>query len=108
VALDSWLSSDVTIQRATETLDAYGNAALTWATVDTGPGRLVEKRQRIWSDERKESLVVTSPLLLVGPGLDVLERDRAIVDSATFTITALLVRKARATHHLSLAVERVE
>ncbi len=108
MALDAWLSSSVTIQRPSETTDAYGNATRAYATVDSGYGRLVEKRQRIWSDERAESLVVTTPLLLVPPDMDVLERDRAIVDGVTFVITSLLVRNARAAHHKSMAVERVE
>lgn len=107
MGLDSWLSQNGQIQRGTETLDAYGNASLSYYDVDYVPGRFVEKRQRIWSDERAESIVVTNYLWLMPAGRDVQVRDRLIVDDVTYTITGILARNTRATHHLSLTLERV-
>lgn len=107
MALDSWLSSNVQIQRGIETADAYGNASLSWYDVALVPGRLVEKRQRVWSDERVESLVVTNFLLLVPAGTDVVERDRVSIDSVAYVVSSLLARNARAAHHLSLQLDRV-
>jgi len=107
MGLDAWLASDVTIQRGTQTLDPYGNASLSWYDVGQAPGRLVEKRERVWSNERAEAAVVTAYLLLVPAGTDVAERDRVQVDGVTYTVAALLARNARAAHHLSLTLERV-
>lgn len=107
MALDAWLSQDVQIQRGTTNQDAYNNAALSWYDVALVPGRLVEKRQRIWNDERAESAVVTNYLLLVPASADVQERDRAQVGDTTYTVTGILTRGARAAHHLSLTLERV-
>ncbi len=107
MGLDSWLSDDVTIQRGTQTLDAYGNASLSWYDVAHVPGRLVTKRSRVWSDERAEALLVTTYLLLLPAGTDVQERDRVDVEGTTYTVAALLPRNGRAAHHLSLTLERV-
>lgn len=110
MALDAWLTEDWQIQRnSAQTLDAYGNAKSDWYDVVLTPGRLVEKRQRIWSDERQESLVVTSYLLLLPAGTDAQERDRGVrvATGETYTVTGILARHARAAHHLSLTVERV-
>lgn|GEM_PF-2433081 len=107
MGLDSWLGQDAQVQRTTQRLDPYGNAVLDWADVDSVPCRLVEKRERVWSSERAESLVATVYLLLVPASADVQERDRVIVDSTTYTVTAVLARNARATHHKSLTLEVV-
>ncbi len=108
MALDSWLSQTGQVQRRPEVLDAYGNDASNYEDVgEVLPGRLVEKRQRVWSDERKEALVVTSYLWLTPASSDVRERDRIVVDGTIYTITGRLIRSARALHHLSLTLERV-
>lgn len=110
MALDAWLSEDWQFQRnSSVNEDAYGNAKSDWYDVATVPGRLVEKRQHIWSDERKESLVVSNMLLLVPASADAQERDRAVrvADGETYTVTGILMRRARAAYHLSLSVERV-
>ena len=107
MSLDSHLIHTADLQRGTEHADPYGNATRTWYDVASVPCRLVEKRERVWSDERAEALVVTAYLLLVPADTDVAERDRVIVDSTTFTITAVLARNARAAHHKSLSLEVV-
>ncbi len=107
MGLDAWLSSDVQVQRAVETLDAYGNATHDWYAVALVPGRLVEQRQRVWSDERAEALVVTNYLLLLPGGTEVAERDQIVIGDTTYTVAAVLTRNGRAEKHLSLSVERV-
>lgn len=107
MGLDSWLSSDVGIQRGTQTLDAYGNAVLDWYDVALVPGRLVEKRERVWVSERAEAMVVTNYLLLVPAGTDVQERDRVMIGDVAYVVMALLERNARAAHHLSLTLDKV-
>ncbi len=94
------------VQRATENLDPYGNAARSWYDVDSVPARLVIKQQRIWNDERAESVAVTYYLLLLPTSADVMERDRVVVDSVTFDVVAILPRNAgRTGHHKSLSLE---
>ncbi len=107
MGLDSLLIHQATVQRSTAVLDAYGNASLTWYDYDSVPCRLVEKRERIWSNERAESVVVTRYLLLVPAGTEVQERDRVQVDGVTYTVGAVLTRNTRATHHKSLSLEVV-
>ena len=107
--IDSWFIHSGQVQRSTQTTDAYNNAKLTYANQgDPIPGRLVEKQQRIWSDERKESVVVSVYLWLTSPNADLLERDRLIVDSSTFTVTSRLIRNRRTGHHISMDLERIE
>lgn len=107
MGLDAWLASDVTIQRGTQTLDPYGNASLSWYDVGLVPGRLVEKRERVWSNERAEATVATAYLLLLPAGTDVAERDRVEVGGTVYIVAAVLARNGREAKHISLAVERV-
>ncbi len=103
-----------TIQRATNTLDAYNNAQPTWADVATKVAcRLVEKEERRITNERAEDAVATKYVLLLAANAAVLERDRVVVAGAgnsvrTFTIVALLNRNARSLHHVSARLEIVE
>jgi len=98
-------------------LDAYRNAVLSWADVAVGvPCRLVEKQQRLVNSEKTESTVVTSHMLLVGSGADLLERDRVskvkfedgTLVTKTFVVRSLVMRRGRALHHKSAALEVVE
>ncbi len=108
MSLDALLLHMAQVQRATETLDPYGNAARSWYDVDSVPARLVIKQQWIWSNERAESVAVTHYLLLLPTSADVAERDREVVDSVTFDVTAVLPRNAgRTGHHKSLTLEVV-
>ena len=107
MGLDSHLIHTATVQRATQTADPYGNGRLSWYDVAVTPCRLVEKAERIWTDERAEWAVHTVYLLLVPAGCEVAERDRVEVDSVTYSVTACLNRSSRFVHHKSLALERV-
>lgn len=99
-----------TIERDTETaLSAYGNAAEAWVTVQAdAPCRLVEKDERVRTDEIAESLVRTKYLLLMGAGTDLRERDRVTIGARVFSISAVMSRNARGPHHVSARLEIVE
>lgn len=115
--IESHFIHTCTIQRATETLDAYQNKRETWATVASNvPCRLVEKQQRLVNSERVESTVVTTHLLLIGSGANVLERDRVsqvrledgTVVNMTFVVKSLVMRRAYALNHKSAALSVIE
>lgn len=117
MGFDSWLNHTCTIERATETLDAYRNARQTWSAVATGVHcRLVEKQAQERANERVESVVTTVYKLLMGPEEDLRERDRishvtledgtVIVD--TFIVTGILARRARVMRHQTALLGRVE
>lgn len=107
-----------TIQRATKVDDRYKNSVKTWSDWATGVRcRLVYKGQRVVNvDERVQATVVTSYLLLLPAGTDVIPDDRITVvteangtsvDAGPFRVAAVLPRNARAAHHVSLALERI-
>jgi hypothetical protein len=113
----TWLIHTCTIERATETLDAYRNAKQTWAAVAAGvPCRLVEKSARALVSERVESTVITTYTLLVSPDVDLRERDRisrvTLEDGTTvndtFVVTGILARRGATLRHRSALLSRVE
>lgn len=115
--IESHFIHTCTIQRATETEDAYRNKVEVWATVASNvPCRLVEKQQRLANSERVESMVVTTHLLLVGSETNIVERDRVsqvrlddgTIVNSTFSVKSLVMRRANALHHKSAALVKVE
>lgn len=84
------------------------------AAVYSGMCRLVEKQERVWSDERGTASKVTTYTLLIPCGVAIQERDRIteidledgskLVDF--FAVKAALVRRTRSASHLSVSLER--
>ena len=117
MSFSSWLIHTCQVERATVHLGAYQNAKETWAGVGTDmPCRLVEKQARVVVNERVESTVTTTYSLLVGPEVDVRERDRisrvTLEDGAivpdTFVVTGILARRGSVLHHRTAMLSRVE
>src|SRR5512134_2113294 len=95
--------------------DAYNNDVTQPATAAAGvPCRLVVKTQTILSDDRAQRVTVTRYMLLLAAGTEVREGDRIIdlvledgVREGPFRVKAILPRRARALHHVTLELERV-
>lgn len=115
--IDSHFLHRCTIQRALRTTDAYDNAVETWQDVESNvPCRLVEKTMRTEKSELAENMILKAPLLLVGAGADLQERDRiagvtfedGTVTTSVYVVTALLNRRSTALHHKSALLEVVQ
>lgn len=96
--------------------DVHGGKTESWSAGSrTGvPFRLVEKRERLHSDDRAAALVVTVYKGLFGHDADIEEKDRltsvtledGTVLGETFYVEELLVRRARAARHKTVILER--
>lgn len=83
-------------------------------TVYSGMCRLVERAERLWSDERTQAGKVTTYKLLVPAGVMFQERDRVseivLEDGAklenAFTVKTGITRRTRMASHLSIDLER--
>lgn len=95
--------------------DALGNPIKQISiAVYSGICRLVERQERVWSDERGTAAKVTSYKLLIPCGASVQERDRiervTLEDGSTlesyFAAKSALVRRSNRASHLSIDLER--
>lgn len=115
--LDTHLIHTCTIERATRTRDAYGNAVETWSDAATEVAcRLVAKTKTVLVSETTEKTVIVNYTLLVRGDVDVRERDRIsqvtfedrTVETRTFVIESLLNRRGVALHHKSAVLSVVQ
>ena len=115
--IDSHFLHRCTIGRASRVEDAYGNVSETWSDVETNvPCRFVEKSMALEQNERAENAVVKQPMLLLGAGVDIAERDRisglTLEDGTVLTrvwhVESLLVRRAYAAHHQTALLKVVQ
>lgn len=116
MSIESHLLHTCTIQRPTTTQqDGYGQAVKVWGAVAISVAcRLVTKSQKILSDDRRQLLTVTVYKLLVGSATDVREDDRITelalesgVEAVPYRVAAILPRRSRAIHHITLDLEKV-
>lgn len=117
MGLDSWLIHTCTIQRAAPGTDAYHNPDPQYGPhYRDVPCRLVMKGQRVWSDEQRAAMIVTTYTLLVGAEVDLDPRDHISdvrledgqILEQTFAIRQLLTRRARGARHRSAVLEAIE
>lgn len=115
--LDSHLIHRCAIQRATRTLDAYGNAVETWSDAATNVAcRLVAKTKTVFVGEQAEKAVIVTHTLLVRRDADLRDRDRisqvtyedGTVETRTFAVESLLNRRSGSLHHKSAALSVVQ
>jgi len=75
------------------------------------PCRLVEKHDRVvfglQQSERAQSMVVSAFVLLVGPDVDLEERDTVVIEGDAYRVSTVQERNTRAGHHKSARLERV-
>lgn len=117
MSLDSHLIHTCTIKPAASgTANVYNNPAKAFGTPVTGVRcRLVESREKVWSDERQESVVQSVYKLLVDRATVISEKSEislvtledATTISDVFVVTELLVHRSRAAHHKTAMLERI-
>lgn len=117
MSLDQHLIHTCTIENpATGPLDEYNNEADAFDTPITGVRcRLIEDRERVWSDERQEATIQTIYKLMVKAEVTLNERAKislvtkedgsTIAD--TFTVNEVLMRRGRNSHHQTAVLERI-
>lgn len=117
MSFDSLLVHSCSIERATSSDDAYGNASLVWTEIYSGvPCRLIEKTDRLVDPQKAQSTFITSYMLLVLPEYDIKERDRITqIDlgvprelPAAFVIKNVTLRNGVTARHSSLSLEAVK
>lgn len=117
MSLDSFLIHTCTIEPASSgAVNVYNNPAKAYGTPVTGVRcRLIEDRERVWSDERQESMIQTIYKLLVPSATVISEKSKislvtledGTVMTDTFAVTELLVRRGRNARHKTAMLERV-
>jgi hypothetical protein len=117
MSFDSWLIHTCTIEPAVSGVkNAYNNEAAAYGIPVTGVRcRLIEARERVWSDERQENVIVSVYKLLLG--FDAVISEKSIIPLVTledgtvvrdrFTVTELFVRRGRNSRHQLAMLERV-
>ena len=116
MGIDSYFIHRCTIERPTVVQqDAYNNDVAQFAAVATDIScRLVMRAQKMVSDDRTQFVVVTSYKLFVPGNADVREGDQIAsltledgTEAGTFSVAAILPRRSRAVHHITLELEKV-
>ena len=117
MSFDTLLIHTCTIEPAASGMvNTYNNLAKAYGTPVTGVRcRLIESRERVWSDERQESMIQSVYKLLLPFNAVISERSRiplvtledgmAINDK--FVVTELFVRRGRNSRHKMAILERV-
>lgn len=117
MSLDSHLIHTCTIgPAASGTVNVYNNPAKAYGTPVTGVRcRLIEDSERVWSDERQESVIQSVYKLMVKADTAIGERSKVSLVTLedgttindTFIVTELFVRRGRNSHHKTATLERI-
>ena len=116
MSVDAHLIHRCTVERGTLRTDIYRTEQRVYAPHLTDVAcRLVIRSQRQFGDVNAQFVVVTVYKLLVRPGVDIQEGDRiaglvyedGTLVRETFTVRAILPRRARTVRHVTLELERV-
>lgn len=117
MSFDSQLIHKCTIKPATVgSVNVYNNASKAFGTpVENVRCRLVETRERVWSDERQEAMIQSVYKLLTHASVDALT-EKAEISSITledgttiadvFVVDELFVRRGRNGHHKMATLTR--
>jgi hypothetical protein len=117
MSFDSLLIHTCTIEPAAGgTVNVYNNPAKAFGTPVTGVRcRLVESRERVWSDERQESAIQSVYKLMLSFDAVISEKSRiplVTLEDGTaindrFVVTELFVRRGRNSRHKLATLERI-
>lgn len=96
-------------------LDVHGNEKKDYMPEINARCRLVEDRERVWSDERSESVIQSIYKLFLISDVDISERARisritledGVAINDRFVVTELYVRRGRNARHKMATLERV-
>lgn len=117
MSFDDSLIHTCTIKPAANgSVNVYNNASKAFGTPVTGVRcRLVETRERVWSDEKQESMIQSVYKLLVNANVTALT-EKAEISSVTledgttitdvFVVDELFVRRGRNSHHKMATLTR--
>lgn len=115
--LDSHLIHTCTIENpASGSTNAYNNAKKSYAQpLENVRCRLIDDRERVWSDERQENMIQSVYMLMVLAGVEL--NERAKISKVTmedgseindlFEVTEVIVRRGRNSHHKTAVLERI-
>lgn len=118
MSFDSQLIHTCTIKPAAAgTANVYNNVSKAFGTPVTGVKcRLIETRERVWSDERQEAMIQSVYKLLTHASITALT-EKSEISSVTledgmiitdvFVVDELFVRRGRNAHHKMATLKRV-
>ncbi len=118
MSFDSQLIHTCTIKpTASGTANVYNNVPKSFGTPVTGVKcRLVETREKVWSDDKQESVIQSVYMLLVNANVSALS-ERAEISlvmledgttlSDTFEVSEMYVRRGRNSRHKSAVLKRI-
>ena len=118
MSVDSQLIHTCTIKpTASGTANVYNNVPKSFGTPVTGVRcRLVETREKVWSDEKQENVIQSVYMLLVKADVSALSEKAEISlvtleDGTTITdkfeVTELYVRRGRNSRHKTAMLKRI-
>lgn len=116
MSLDDHLIHTCTIENPAGGGDnAYNNAVPAYdRPLELVRCRLIETRERLWRDERQESVIQSFYRLMVRADVVLMERARITLvtvdgesSSDVYLVTEVLVRRGRNNHHKSAVLERI-
>lgn len=117
MSFDALLIHTCTIEPAASgAANVYNNPAKAYGTPVTGVRcRLVEAREKVWSDERQESVVQSIYKLFVSSAVVISEKSKislvTLEDGTTisdvFAVDDLIVRRGRNSRHKMATLERI-
>lgn len=116
MSINAHLIHRCTVQQSTSQPDEYGDDRLTWANVYTNVWcRLVIGTQRVLDTAQAEEPRVTTYKMFFPSGTIIAEGNRVAsvtledgtVMSETFSIEAIMPRRARAVRHITCELKRI-
>jgi hypothetical protein len=116
MSFDNFLIHTCVIENASPgKLDVHGNKKSDWKPAISARCRLVESRERVWSDERGESVIQSVYKLFLTSDADIAERAKissvTLEDGTTvndtFVVTELFMRRGRNSRHKMATMERI-
>jgi len=117
MSLDGLLIHTCTIENpGAGSTNVYNNKVPAYGTPLTGVRcRLIEDRERVWSDERQESTIQSVYKLMVKGDVTISERAKVSLITLenettvndTFVVVEVLHRRGRNSHHQTAMLERI-
>lgn len=107
MAILDLLIDDCDIMRYTSTQDAYGQLIKSWLAHSTG------NKCRVTSPVNREvqsgvEIVIADKLLFVGEYVDVTEKDRVVINGATYEILSVSVHRGMEKTHQELLLRTIK
>lgn len=110
MSVTALLIRQVTILRADETTDRYGNAVLDWSTPTETPTKGWMAQSSSTEDTDRRDAAVSTWTLVLGPDEDVTAADRVAVDGTVYELLGApnVAWSRRGPHHIEATLRLVE